>query len=88
MVRTNIQGIIPNGANSQLYQPFYDFGNIVQVTNEGEANYNSLQAKLEKRFSHGLSFLLAIAGRTVSMMPFSQSKAQTVVRPAIPRFSA
>jgi len=50
-------GVIPNGANSQLYQPFYDFGNIVEVTNEGEGNYNSLQAKLEKRFSHGLSFL-------------------------------
>jgi len=50
-------GVIPNGANSQLYQPFFDFGNIVEVTNEGEGNYNSLQAKLEKRFSRGLSFL-------------------------------
>jgi hypothetical protein len=50
-------GVTPNGANSQLYQPFYDFGNIVEVTNEGVANYNSLQAKLDKRFSHGLSFL-------------------------------
>ena len=50
-------GVIPNGANGQLYQPFYDFGNIVEVTNEGEGGYNSLQAKLDKRFSHGLSFL-------------------------------
>ena len=50
-------GVIPAEANSQLYQPFFDFGNIVEVTNEGEANYNSLQAKIEKRFSHGLSFL-------------------------------
>jgi hypothetical protein len=50
-------GVVPYGANSQLYQPFYDFGNIVEVTNEGDADYNSLQAKLEKRFSHGLSFL-------------------------------
>jgi hypothetical protein len=50
-------GVIPYGANSQLYQPFYDFGNIIRVTNEGEAGYNSLQAKLDKRFSHGLSFL-------------------------------
>ena len=50
-------GVIPYGANSQLYQPFYDFGNIVEVINEGEASYNSLQAKMEKRLSHGLSFL-------------------------------
>jgi hypothetical protein len=50
-------GVIPAEANSQLYQPFYDFGNIVEVTNEGLANYNSLQAKIEKRYSNGLSFL-------------------------------
>jgi hypothetical protein len=50
-------GVIPAEGNSQLYQPFYDFGNIVEVTNEGVANYNSLQAKIEKRLSHGLSFL-------------------------------
>ena len=54
-------GVIPYGANSQLYQPFYDFGNIVQVINEGDADYNSLQAKLDKRFSHGLSFLAGYA---------------------------
>lgn len=50
-------GVIPYGVNSQLYQPFYDFGNIVEVTNGGIANYNSLQAKIEKRLSHGLSFI-------------------------------
>jgi len=50
-------GVIPAEGISQLYQPFYDFGNIIRVTNEGEAAYNSLQAKLDKRFSHGLSFL-------------------------------
>lgn len=50
-------GVVPKGANGQLYQPFFDFGNIVQVTNEGMGRYDSLQTKIEKRASHGLYFL-------------------------------
>jgi hypothetical protein len=50
-------GVVPSGANGQLYNPFYDFGNIVQVSNGGIGRYDSLQAKIDKRFSHGLSFL-------------------------------
>ncbi len=50
-------GVTPSGANSQLYQPFYDFGNLIRVSNEGIADYNSLQAKIQKTLSHGLSFL-------------------------------
>lgn len=50
-------GIVPRGANGQLYNPFYDFGNIVQIANEGVGRYDSLQAKLDKRYSNGLYFL-------------------------------
>jgi hypothetical protein len=46
----------PRGANSQDLQPFHDFY-IVNVSNEGMGRYDSLQAKLEKRASHGLYFL-------------------------------
>ena len=51
-------GVVPvDIATAQVYQPFYDFGNIVQVTNEGQGRYDSLQTKLDKKLSHGLSFL-------------------------------
>ena len=50
-------GAVPRGVNGQLYNPFYDFGNIVQVSNGGIGRYDSLQAKIDKKFSHGLSFL-------------------------------
>jgi hypothetical protein len=50
-------GVVPRGADSQTYQPFFDFGNIVDAANEGVARYDSLQAKLDKRYSNGLYFL-------------------------------
>jgi hypothetical protein len=49
-------GPVPRGANGQSLQPFYDF-NIVNVANQGIGRYDSMQAKLEKRYSNGLYFL-------------------------------
>lgn len=49
-------GVIPRGANGQDYQPFHDFG-VVLVRNTGIGRYDSLQAKMEKTYSHGLYFL-------------------------------
>jgi hypothetical protein len=51
-------GVVPTDiASAQVYQPFYDIGGIDVVTNEGQGRYDSLQTKLDKKFSHGLSFL-------------------------------
>lgn len=50
------QGAFPSGQNGQDYQAFHDFG-IVNVASAGIARYDSLQAKLDKRYSNGLYFL-------------------------------
>ena len=46
-----------NGANPNLQQPLRDFGSAVWTSYSGTSNYNSLQAKLERRFAKGLNFL-------------------------------
>ena len=46
-----------NAINSTLYQPLPDFGAAIFSTYAAVSNYNSLQAKIERRLSGGLNFL-------------------------------
>lgn len=50
----------PTITQAQLLKPFPEFTNVTFFRNNiGNSNYNSLQAKLEKRFSFGLTFLVS-----------------------------
>ena len=49
--------VVPAGQNEQPLRPYNQFGGSSLIAYAGNANYNSLQATLERRLTNGLSFL-------------------------------
>jgi hypothetical protein len=60
-VRKMNQGALPTVVNPAYYRPDPNFGTFTVMDSFGDSNYESLQAKLTRRFSKGATF---IAGYT------------------------
>jgi hypothetical protein len=57
-INRNINQPLPSGsATVTNLRPYGGFANITWIESTGNADFNSLQAKFEKRYSKGLSFL-------------------------------
>jgi hypothetical protein len=53
----NPDALVNPGISTQAYRPFPGFGGTAYTSYTGMSDYNSMQAKLQKRFANGLSFL-------------------------------
>jgi hypothetical protein len=60
----------PDGSQSAGARPYPEFGDIQWMENRVKSDYNSLQARLEKRFTEGLTALVSYTwGRAITDAP-------------------
>jgi hypothetical protein len=62
-----INEAVPGPGDPQTRRPFQNFGSITFRDSEGSATYHALQARLERRFASGMSFLASYTySRTIN----------------------
>lgn len=58
-VRRFNQGALPGAANAAYIRPYPNFGGFTVADSFGDSHYHSLQTRMTKRYSNGLSFIAA-----------------------------
>jgi hypothetical protein len=53
------QVVVPGPGDIQSRRPYPTYGNFLSITNRGNSDYNSFQAKIQKQAGNGLYFLSA-----------------------------
>src|SRR5262249_34179729 len=85
-----VSQILPPGTNVQNYVPFPDFArDAIYTAWESNANYNSMQLKVERRFSGGLNLLGAYTwskGRSDAQDPLENGGIAAYRAPDLPGF--
>src|SRR6185437_690890 len=60
----------PGPGDIQPRRPYPDWGPFAAIQNRGNSTYNSLQFKVQKRYTHGLSFLSSLTySRAINDLP-------------------
>jgi Carboxypeptidase regulatory-like domain len=84
LVPNPFQGLLPgtgfNGATiarSQLLRPFPQFGNLRTFDDDGTSRYNSVQVKVEHRFTRGYTLLAAYTGSRFTERVFKLNPTDT-----------
>jgi hypothetical protein len=58
VMKRNLNQPVPGPGDIDARRPIQGFGDILMVSSDASSTYHSLQARLEKRYSQGLSLLL------------------------------
>jgi len=81
LVGTNFARPASSGA-VQPRRPYPEFGSIQMVENQGNATHNALGIKLQRRFSHGLTYLLSYTfSRSIDIVSGLRSNGNDVTFP-------
>jgi hypothetical protein len=86
VMKRNLNQPVPGPGDINARRPIPGFGDILLVSSEASSTYHALQARIEKRYSQGLSLIGAytFASQSTTVQRFLKAKAMTTHRRTAP----